>query len=264
MGHKEHHCKMKSAGYLLLQQDDFLPSFAGSFQQLRTAGELFDVTLACEDETIGAHKVVLAACSSFFRNVFRKTKQTHPFVYLKGVLHKDLVALLDYIYTGETQVAAEDVDRFIEVAREMKVNGLSEGNEEVENIQTSDEVSLNEGWNTTEELDNETSKHNKVDDSSISMADISNSSVEVNQELGKEGKGMHQLLIEISERMERVTDAEGLIMWKCTECGKMMKKKDKLKNHVEIHLTGFSHACVNCDKVHKTRASLSTHMSTAH
>merc|ERR1712129_355647 len=127
----------------------------------------------------------MAACSSFFRNVFRKSTQNHPFVYLKGVLHKDLVALFDYIYTGETQVAAEDVDRFIEVAREMKVNGLSEGDEEVENIQTSDEVSLNETLNTTDELESETSKLNKVDDSSISMADISNSwftsNVEVNQ-----------------------------------------------------------------------------------
>merc|ERR1712129_230291 len=117
----------------------------------------------------------MAACSSFFRNLFRKTKQTHPFVYLKGVLHKDLVALLDYIYTGETQVAAEDVDRFIEVAREMKVNGLAEGDEEVQNIDESDEESLSETLNTTDELESETSKLNEVDVSSISMADISSS-----------------------------------------------------------------------------------------
>ena len=255
---------MKSAGYLLLQQDDFLPSFAGSFQELRTAGELFDVTLACEDETIEAHKVVMAACSSFFRNVFRKTKQTHPFVYLKGVLHKDLVALLDYIYTGETQVAAEDVDRFIEVAREMKVNGLAEGDEEVQNIDERDEESLSETLNTTDELESETSKLNNVDDSSISMVASSKTSPEVKQEKVTEGKGMEQWHIEISERMEKVTDAEGVLMWKCTECGKMLKKKDKLQNHVEIHLTGFSHVCAKCDKVHKTRASLSVHMSTVH
>merc|ERR1712204_37593 len=178
----------------------------------------------------------MAACSSFFRNVFRKTTQNHPFVYLKGVLHKDLVALLDYIYTGETQVAAEDVDRFIEVAREMKGNGLAEGDEEVQNIA----------------------------DSSISMVASSKTSLEVKQEKVMEGKGMEQWHIEISERMEKVADTEGVLMWKCTECGKMLKKKDKLQNHVEIHLTGFSHVCVKCDKVHKTRASLSVHMSTVH
>merc|ERR1712086_796919 len=121
----------------------------------------------------------MAACSSFFRNVFRKTKQTHPFVYLKGVLHKDLVALLDYIYTGETQVAAEDVDRFIEVAREMRVNGLAEGDEEVQNIDESDEESLSETLNTTDELESETSKLNNVNDSSISMVASFKTSLEV-------------------------------------------------------------------------------------
>merc|ERR1712129_76529 len=98
----------------------------GSFQELRIAEELFDVTLACEDQTIEAHKVVLSACSPFFRSVFKKMKEKQPFIYLKGVMHKDLVALLDYIYTGETQVRAEDVNRFIEVGREMKVKGLAE------------------------------------------------------------------------------------------------------------------------------------------
>merc|ERR1712129_231476 len=98
----------------------------GSFQELRIAEELFDVTLACEDQTMEAHKVVLSACSPFFRSVFKKTKEKQPFIYLKGVLHKDLVALLDYIYIGETQVIAEDVNRFIEVGREMNVKGLTE------------------------------------------------------------------------------------------------------------------------------------------
>ena len=93
---------------------------------MKEAQELLDVTLACEDETIEAHKVVISSCSPFFRHVFSKTKQTHPFIYLKGVLHKDLVSLLDYIYTGETQIPAEDVNRFIEAAQELKIKGLVE------------------------------------------------------------------------------------------------------------------------------------------
>jgi len=117
---------MNSTGYLLLQQSEFLSNYVGSFQELRTARELFDVTLACEDETVEAHKVVISACSPFFRHVLTKAKQNHPFIYLKGVLHKDLLALLDYIYTGETQVPAQDVNRFIEVAQELQIKGLAE------------------------------------------------------------------------------------------------------------------------------------------
>merc|ERR1712129_516911 len=97
-----------------------------------------------------------SACSPFFRSVFKKTKEKHPIVYLKGVLHKDLVALMDYIYTGETQVQAEDVDRFIEVAREMKVKGLTEEDEEVENSDKSDEASPDDVLDTTDNLTMET------------------------------------------------------------------------------------------------------------
>ena len=110
----------------MLQQRDFPVNYAGSFQELRTAEELFDVTLACEDQTVEAHKVVISACSPFFRHVLSKTKQNHPFIYLRGVVHKDLLALLDYIYTGETKVVADDVNRFIELANEFKIKGLAE------------------------------------------------------------------------------------------------------------------------------------------
>ena len=43
-----------------------------------------------------------------------------------GVFHKDLVSLLDDIYTGETQIPAKDVNRFIEAAQELKIKGLVE------------------------------------------------------------------------------------------------------------------------------------------
>merc|ERR1719186_2479994 len=117
---------MVSPRLLLLEQSDFLSNYVGSFQELRTARELFDVTLACEDETVEAHKVVISACSQFFRHVLTKATQNHPFIYLKGVLYKDLVALLDYIYTGETQIPAQDVNRLIEAARELQIKGLAE------------------------------------------------------------------------------------------------------------------------------------------
>merc|ERR1711936_81211 len=96
-----------------------------SFQQLREAGELFDVTLACEDETVKAHKVVISASSPFFRQILAKIQHNHPFIYLKGIFHKDLLALLDYIYKGETKVFTDDLNRFIKVAEELKIKGLS-------------------------------------------------------------------------------------------------------------------------------------------
>jgi len=69
--------------------------------------------------------------------VLSKTKQIHPFIYLKGVLHQDLLALMDYMYNGETKVPAEHVDRFIEAAQELKIKGLAE--DEVNEVEEKEE-----------------------------------------------------------------------------------------------------------------------------
>merc|ERR1719369_243255 len=92
----------------------------------------------------------------------------------------------------------------------------------------------------------------------------SETSLEVKQEEAEESKDDKQLLSEISKRMEKIKDEKGLSMWKCKDCGKIVRNKHKLKMHVEIHLEGFSHKCVHCDTVRKTRGSLQAHVSLVH
>ena len=295
---------MNLSGYLLLEQSDFLSNYVGSFQQLREDEELLDVTLVCEDETIEAHKVVLSACSSFFRNVLKKTKQNNPFIYLKGILHKDLVALLDYIYTGQAQVLAEDVDRFIQVGKDMQVKGLADEEKEVigniktkvnsdsktkelsdDSYDTTDaDESINSLSNTkgrkprkhkikrkTEELSDKSNDNTDAYESETSLADETSfgenqeTSLEIKKEHSdKEKKKPVLLLSELSKKIEKIKVEEGITMWKCTECGKILKHKGKLQMHVEIHLKGFSHTCSYCGKSHKTRNSLQAHKSTVH
>merc|ERR1712086_97602 len=236
--------KMKAAGYLKVEQTDFLSNYVGAFQELRNAGELFDVTLACENETIEAHKVVLSACSPFFRQVFQKTKPNHPFVYLRGVLNKDLQALLQYIYTGETQVPAEDVSRFIATAQEMKIKGL------VEEIE--DSCSLEEKQKVQES--NDGYSRNKSD------VVLENTPIDL-ERLPIKSESLRK---ELRSRMEKLEGAEEGYMWRCKECGKQMKQKSKLELHVETHLEGFIHTCVLCSKDHRTRIALKTHIKIHH
>merc|ERR1712086_74173 len=228
---------MKASGYLKVEQTDFLSNYIGAFKELRNAGELFDVTLACENETFEAHKVVLSACSPFFRQVFQKTKPNHPFVYLRGVLNKDLQALLEYIYTGETQVPAEDVSRFIATAQDMKIKGLVEELEE--------SCSLEEKQKGEESIDECARNESDVV--------LENTPVE-----------FESLRKEIRSRMEKLEDAEEGYMWRCKECGKKIKQKTKLEFHVETHLEGFIHTCVHCSKDHRTRIALKTHIKIYH
>ena len=108
-----------------LRWNDFESNLATAFCELRENKDFCDVTLACEDEQIQAHKVILSACSPFFHMVLRRNPHQHPLIYLKGVKLSDLKSLLNFMYHGEVNVAQEELNSFLALAEELKVKGLS-------------------------------------------------------------------------------------------------------------------------------------------
>ena len=68
-----------------LRWNDFETNVSHAFNELRQEKELLDVTLACEEDQVMAHKVILSACSSFFRSILKRNPHQHPLLYLKGV-----------------------------------------------------------------------------------------------------------------------------------------------------------------------------------
>ena len=109
-----------------LRWNEFETNIQVSFQQLREDKAFFDVTLACDDEQVQAHKIILSACSPFFRNILRRNPHQHPLLYLKGVKFSDLQSVLDFMYHGEVNIAQEDLTSFLAVAEDLKVKGLTE------------------------------------------------------------------------------------------------------------------------------------------
>ena len=55
---------------LCLKWDGFQDQERASFQELRNDTDFTDVTLACEDQNIKAHKVILSACSPVLKIQF--------------------------------------------------------------------------------------------------------------------------------------------------------------------------------------------------
>merc|ERR1719228_54835 len=111
-----------------LRWNDFESNISVAFRELRDDKDFFDVTLACDDEQLQAHKVILSACSPFFRTVLRRNRHEHPLLYLKGVKYADLVSVLNFMYHGEVNVAQEELNSFLAVAEDLKVKGLTQGN----------------------------------------------------------------------------------------------------------------------------------------
>ena len=117
---------MSSAEKFCLRWNDFESNISGAFRELREDKDFFDVTLACDDDQLQAHKLILSACSPFFRSILRRNRHEHPLLYLKGVKYADLVSVLNFMYHGEVNVAQEELNSFLAVAEDLKVKGLTQ------------------------------------------------------------------------------------------------------------------------------------------
>jgi len=122
-----------------LKWNDFETNISVAFKELRDDKDFFDVTLACEDNQMQAHKVILSACSPFFRNILRRNPHQHPLLYLRGVKHSDLQCVLNFMYHGEVNVAQEELNSFLAVAEELRVKGLTQGNSSSSSSQSTSE-----------------------------------------------------------------------------------------------------------------------------
>ena len=109
-----------------LRWNDFETNISTAIQELRDDKDFFDITLACDDEQIQAHKMILSACSPFFKNILRRNPHQHPLLYLKGVKFNDLQSVLNFMYHGEVNVAQEDLNSFLSVAEDLRVKGLTQ------------------------------------------------------------------------------------------------------------------------------------------
>ena len=121
---------------LCLQWNDFKENITASFKSLRHDEDFADVTLACEDgKQVEAHKVILATSSPVFENILKRNKHAHPLLYMRGMKSEDLLAILDFLYCGETNVYQENLDSFLAIAEELQLKGLmgksNEGEQEI-------------------------------------------------------------------------------------------------------------------------------------
>ena len=88
-----------------------------SYQELRQQPDFSDVTLVCEeDQSIEAHRIILMAYSPGFLNLLRKTKHSHPVIYMRRLEAKDLVAILYLFYHGEANIYQKDLEVFLALA----------------------------------------------------------------------------------------------------------------------------------------------------
>ena len=81
---------------------------------------------ACDGQTCKAHKMVLSACSPYFKALLEENPAKHPIIILKDVPFQHLTAILEFMYAGEVNVAQDQLPAFLKTAERLKVKGLAE------------------------------------------------------------------------------------------------------------------------------------------
>ena len=114
-----------------LQWNDFDEDMAESFKNLRDEKAFCDVTISAEGQQLQAHKMVVSACSPFFKKMIEFQKnEKHPIIILKDVSFLHMSAILEFMYNGEVSVTQEELPAFLKTAEKLEIKGLAEDDKE--------------------------------------------------------------------------------------------------------------------------------------
>lgn len=102
-------------------------SLSSIFEEMYINERLVDVTLSCCDGQLQAHRLVLAACSSYFSNLFDKLANPFhfPVVVIKDMQIEDLRLIVEFMYKGQLTVSQEKLMTLAKCAEGLQINGLS-------------------------------------------------------------------------------------------------------------------------------------------
>ena len=118
---------MTSSERLCLQWNEFQNIVTTAFGDFRNDEDFTDVTLACDDgQLVKAHKVILAAASTFFKRILVQAAHPNPLVHIQGIKAFHLRLMLDFIYLGRISIERDNIEEFFETTRSLRIEGLKE------------------------------------------------------------------------------------------------------------------------------------------
>ena len=235
-----------------LKWNDFHSNVSKSFGLFRNEEYLQDVTLVSDDHNkVPAHKLVLSACSEYFRDIFINIQNSHPLICLDGISSEDLKNIMDYIYNGEIQIYQDNLDRFLAVAQRLKLEGLISRDTKTEDLlkeeTSTDNVSRIEESNC--ERKNTTNfqvAHNKIKETEDKVV------------VAVDSQDMKEINEKINGYLEECFDGS----YRCTFCGRQsglnMHKsvqKQMMQRHIETHMDGLTYTCPICQKTFRSKRS---------
>ncbi|XP_043494988.1 modifier of mdg4-like [Polistes fuscatus] len=110
-----------------LRWHNFQNTLLSSLPKLLDGGYLTDVTLSAGGRHIHAHKIILSACSYYFKELFKDLSSLqHPVIVLPGMEYGNLCALVTFMYSGEVNIYQEQLPALLAMANTLHIRGLAD------------------------------------------------------------------------------------------------------------------------------------------
>ena len=194
-------------------------------------------------------------------------KHPHPMVYLRGIDSNLVMALISFLYQGETSICKEELDQFLRAADDLKLLGLTGGTEDP----------LVQPSNIKETMAMDTIGEKKVKRFETHKKEVAfdmrvPKTEEIYENVGgnlsensvyspSKRAGVEEKLMSMMERLREKSEFK----WLCKVCDRRTKgSKDNMRRHVEKHIDGLSYPCLQCGKVSKSSSGLKMHMVNYH
>ena len=236
---------------LCLKWNDFQSLVQASFAELRNDTDFADVTLACEDQSIKAHKVVLSACSPFFKKLLKSHSHPQPLIYMRGMKSEILTAIVDFIYLGEAKVFQEQFESFLALAEELQLKGLEANSEE--NASEYPKESFNHtGW--PELIQEQNIPENKISNVRKKDNSFEGTVMKYQQRLKTNSFIEPDTMAKIESMIEKQAGR-----FSCTHCEHTSKNTGHMREHVEKHIEGLEYLCNSCNSLLRSSHSLREH-----
>ena len=251
----------------LVSRDHFESNLRRSLNVLKNEEDFQDVTLVTDDlHQVRANKLLLSASSEYFKTILLINKHSHPLLCLDGIRFTELKNILEYIYNGEVRLEQKHLERFINVAKRLKLEGITNEQPETnENVKKKKEVPkkayepplednsiIDPGAVKLEEFSDIEENENDINDylthTEGEFMEMANEDLEMgylNDSVNIEPHQPYQTIQKIDEIKEKYEKQEdGTYI--CKICGKVTKQDSNMKSHIEIHIEGIVYKCPDC------------------
>ncbi|CAH2095661.1 unnamed protein product [Euphydryas editha] len=260
-------------------------SVIGALGRMLTTGALSDVTLSASGALLRAHKLVLAACSQYFAQLFKEIDaENNTLVVVLGCEAAELRLLLTFMYTGEVTASRRCLPALLRLAHTLQVSGLTDADnnphltqpQEPTNEPTSP-INLDKSDSPDFITHDEQAEINGTID--IRKEQESNETDRNKDKISKLDQIVQNLYSthRIGNFISEVTTPPIPILgetpdferkWRsnssvCTICHKRLSNQYNLRVHMETH-AGRRHACRACSHVSRSRDALRKHVAYRH